>query len=71
MRAQKAPVAIQHAIFKRIVFFTVPGSPLVKRQLRKRKSQDMQAIVEDGLFREREFLKRHFPKAGRAALHVR
>ena len=57
------PDKIQNAIFKRIVFFTVPDSSLVKPELRKRKKEDMHAMVEDGLIREREFLKRHCPIA--------
>ena len=47
------PDKIQNAIFKRIVFFTVPDSSLVKPELRKRKKEDMHAMVEDGLIRER------------------
>jgi hypothetical protein len=59
----KFPIKIQNAISKRIVFFTVPDSPLVKQELRKRKKEDMLSAVEQGLLREREFLKRHCPGA--------
>ncbi len=61
----KFPVEVQNAISKRIVFFTLPDTPLVKPELRKRKKEDMRAAVEDGLLREREFLKRHCPGAER------
>ena len=57
----KFPIKVQHAISKRIVFFTVPDSPLEKQELRKRKKEDIVAEVEEGLLREREFLKRHCP----------
>jgi len=53
----KFPVELQHAIFKRIVFFTVPDAPLVKGELRKRKREDERCVVEEGLLREREFLR--------------
>ena len=60
----KFPIKIQNAILKRIVFFTVPDSPLVKQELRKRKKEDMLSTVEEGLLREQEFLKRHCPDTG-------
>ena len=53
------PVELQHAVAKRIVFFTVPDTPLVKGELRKRKREDDRSTVEEGLLREREFLRQH------------
>ena len=64
----KFPIEIQNAISKRIVFFTVPDSPLVKQELRKRKKKDMLSAVEQGLLREREFVKRHCPGTGRLTI---
>lgn len=54
---KKFPAELQHAISKRIVFFTVPDTPLVKGELRKRKREDERSAVEEGLLREREFLR--------------
>ena len=45
------------------MFFTVPDTPLVKPELRKRKREDMQALVAEGLLRERDFLEQHCPSA--------
>ena len=51
------PVELQHAISKRIVFFRLPDTPLVKAALRKRRQEDMSAMVAAGLEREKKFLR--------------
>ena len=54
---KKFSVELQHAISKRIVFFRLPDTPLVKAELRKRRQEDMNAMVATGLERERKFLR--------------
>ncbi len=51
------PIELQHAISKRIVFFTLPDSPLVKAEMRKRRQEDMASMAAAGLERERKFLR--------------
>ncbi len=51
------PIELQHAISKRIVFFTLPDTPLVKAELRKRREEDMNDMVMAGLEREKKFLR--------------
>ena len=50
---RKFPAELQHAISKRIVFFRLPDTPLVKAELRKRRREDMAAMVVEGLEREK------------------
>ena len=45
---KKFPIELQHAVAKRIVFFTLPDTPLVKGELRKRKREDERSAVEEG-----------------------
>jgi len=54
---QTFPTELQHAISKRIVFFRLPDTPLVKTELRKRRQEDMSALVAEGLQREKKFLR--------------
>ncbi len=51
------PIELQHAISKRIVFFTLPDSPLVKAEMRKQRQEDMASMAAAGLERERKFLR--------------
>ena len=60
------PIELQHAVAKRIVFFTLPDTALVKGELRKRKREDDRSAVEEGLRRERALLK----KLGRTDVDV-
>ncbi len=53
---ERLPREKRHAIFKRVVFFTVPDAPLVKAELRKRRQDDLRSVVAAGKRREREFL---------------
>ena len=54
---RKFPAELQHAISKRIVFFRLPDAPLVKAELRKRRREDMTAMVVACLEREKKFLR--------------
>ena len=48
---------LQHAISKRLVFFGLPDSPLVKAAQRKRRHEDLTATVAAGLASERKYLR--------------
>ena len=50
-------VKLKNAVSKRIVFFRLPSTPLVRAELRKRRQEDMCAMVAAGLERERKFLR--------------
>ena len=54
---QQLPMELQHAISKRVVFFRLPDKPLVQAEQRKRRREDMTAMVAAGLERERKFLR--------------
>ena len=48
---------LQHAVAKRVVFFRLPSTPLVKEEKRKRRQEDMASLVAAGLERERKLLR--------------
>ena len=50
-------VKLQHAICKRVLFFRLPDTPLVRAEQRKRRQDDVTAMVAAGLERERKFLR--------------
>ena len=51
------PPELQHAVSKRVVFFTLPNTPLVREEKRKRRQADMASMVAAGLEREQKFLR--------------
>ena len=51
------PMELQHAVSKRVVFFRLPDTPLVRSEQRKRRQEDMVAMVAAGLEREKKLLR--------------